>query len=53
VLYAIDGEALIEQKVTPFSALDIYERSGLQPLIRAHPDALGEDLRGNPSRVLA
>ncbi len=44
MLYAIEGKALIEQKVMAFSALNICERSGLQPLIRAHPDALGEDL---------
>jgi hypothetical protein len=44
MLYAVDGEALIEQKVMQFSALGLLERNDLQRLLRAYPAVLGEDL---------
>lgn len=43
-LYAINEGSLIHQKPSSFEELRFRERGDLQRLLRAHPDALGEDL---------
>lgn len=45
MLFAIEGDKLVKQDVASFGALNIRERTDLQRLLRAHPEALGEELK--------